>query len=120
MPAQSLSFPEARRLTHRMEFERVKKSGRTQRGELLILNALRVEEGGDFRAGFVASRRVGGAVVRNRVRRRLREIVRRHQKEIVAGVWMVMVARPPAAGASYREMEDEWLRLATRASILAP
>lgn len=77
--------------------------------------------GGDegFRAGFITSRAIGRAVVRNRVRRRLREIVRKHQNEILDGVWIVTIARMSAANASYAELEAEWLRLAGRASILA-
>ncbi len=120
MPAASFSFPKTRRLTHPTEFGQVKENGRTQRGALLILGVLRVEGSGVFRAGFVTSRRIGIAAVRNRVRRRLREIVRKHQHEIAGGIWLVTIARPMAAAATYREMEDEWLRLATRASILAP
>ena len=89
------------------------------RGKALTLGVLTV--GGDtgFRAGFIASRAIGNAVKRNRVRRRLREIVRHHQHEIVAGTSIVTIARAAAANVSYRELEDEWLRLAKRASILA-
>ncbi len=78
------------------------------------------EPAAPFSAGFVTSKRVGGAVVRNRVRRRLREIVRRHQHALRRGIWLVVIARPPAARATYRALEDEWLRLAKRAFILAP
>ena len=53
-------------------------------------------------------------------RRRLRDIVRKEQARLRAGYWIVVVARPAAANASYRELKDEWLRLAERASILAP
>jgi ribonuclease P protein component, eubacterial len=113
-----LSFPKTRRLTHRSEYERVKRNGITQRGKLLMLNAMPMENSGPWRAGFVTSGRVGGAVVRNRVRRRLREIVRRHQHELRQGVWFVIIARHEAATASYGALEDEWLRLARRASIL--
>jgi len=84
----SSSFPKTRRLTHRSEFERVKWNGISQRGKLLMLNAMPMENSGPWRAGFVTSGRVGGAVVRNRVRRRLREIVRRHQHELRQGVWV--------------------------------
>ena len=56
---------------------------------------------------------------RNRVRRRLREIVRKHQHEILKGKWIVTIARASAAKASYEQLEGEWLRLAKRASILA-
>jgi ribonuclease P protein component len=48
----------------------------------------------------------------------LREIVRRHQNELQEGVWFVIIARHEAATASYSALEDEWLRLARRASIL--
>jgi ribonuclease P protein component len=71
-----------------------------------------------FRAGFVTSRHIGTAATRNRVRRRVREIVRHHQHEIIEGACIVTVARAAAALATYRELEDEWLRLAKRASIL--
>ena len=57
--------------------------------------------------------------MRNRVRRRLRELVRRHQKEVRANFWIVVIAKSEAACASYHALQDEWLRLAKRASILA-
>ena len=117
MPGKRLTFPKSRRLRRASEFERVKKDGQTQRGRLLVLGVLR-EEGLSFRAGFVTSRMIGNAVARNRIRRRLREIVRKHQHQIKSGVWIVMVARVPAAGATYAELEGEWLRLAERAFIL--
>lgn len=77
-----------------------------------------VENCSSFCAGFVTSRRLGSAVVRNRVRRRLREIVRQHQGELRQGFWVVVIARSEAANASYHELEHEWLLLAKRASIL--
>jgi len=120
MPARSLSFPKARRLTRASEFERVKQNGCAQRGKLLMLGVLGVENAGRFRAGFVTSRKLGGAVARNRVRRRLREIVRKHQHDLREDFWIVLIARPDATRASYRALEDEWLRLAKRAFILAP
>jgi len=121
MPARrSLSFSKARRLTRESEFERVKQNGCAQRGKLLMLGVLAVENAGWFRAGFVTSRKIGGAVARNRVRRRLREVVRKHQHELREDFWIVLIARTGAARASYRALEDEWLRLAKRASILAP
>ncbi|SRR6266487_3780175 len=120
MPARhSLSFPKSRRLTRASEFERVRQEGRAQHGRLLILSVFAAKESHGFRAGFITSRRLGGAVMRNRVRRRLREIMRKHQREIVDPNWIVTIARASAVRASYQELEDEWLRLAKRASILA-
>ena len=117
-PRASFSFLKNRRLTHRSEYERVRRDGATQRGKLLMLNVALVENSGPSRAGFVTSRRIGGAVVRNRVRRRLREIVRQHQHELRAGFCFVLIAKNAAVSARYRSLEDEWLRLARRASIL--
>jgi ribonuclease P protein component len=117
MPSNDFSFPKSRRLTTAADFDRVRQNGSPHRGKLLLLNAIQV---GDktFRAGFVTSKKVGNAAVRNRVRRRLREIVRKHQHEIAHGVWVVTVARDAAARASFVELEHAWLLLARRASIL--
>jgi ribonuclease P protein component len=117
-PAGSLSFPKARRLTRASEYERVKREGLARGGKLLTLNVLPVEDLGQCCIGFVTSRRLGGAAVRNRVRRRLREIVRQHQHHLRVGFWIVLVARKDASTAGYRALEHEWLRLARRASIL--
>lgn len=117
---RDLRFPKARRLTHTSEFDRVRREGRALRGEFLSLGVLVVHGNQPMRAGFVTSRKVGGAVARNRVRRRLREIARRHQHEVVGGVWIVTIASPRAARVTQKVLEDEWLRLARRAFILAP
>ena len=119
MPARQFTFPKSRRLTLSAEFEQVKKNGRAQGGRLIVLSIVPANDATPFRAGLITSRALGRAVVRNRVRRRLREIVRKHQREVVNGIWMVVIARASAARASYEQLEVEWLRLAKRASILA-
>ncbi len=118
--ARRLRFSRAQRLTRSAEFLRVKNEGKLQRGALLMLGVLECGGNTPFRAGFVTSKRIGPAVVRNRVRRRLREIVRAHQNAVRGGIWIVVIARPGSARASYSALEDEWLRLAKRALILAP
>ncbi len=119
-PAPGGTLPRSRRLIRTADFARVRLEGRTERGRLMMLGCRPAEGEERFRAGFVTSKRVGGAVARNRVRRRLREIVRRHQDRLRAGLWIVTIARSEAAEATYAALEDEWLRLAGRASILAP
>ena len=94
--------------------------GRTFRGQLLTLGVLAVPSSGRARIGFVTSKRIGGAVIRNRIRRRLREIYRSHQHDLRGDAWIVVVARPAAASASYRVLADEWCALARRALVLAP
>ncbi|MEO8439908.1 MAG: ribonuclease P protein component [Spartobacteria bacterium] len=112
-----LRFPSTRRLKRSRDFARVRLEGKAVRGGLLMLGVLRLEEETAFRVGFVTSRRVGGAVVRNRVRRRLREIVRRHQRELADGLWLVVIARPAAAAATSAQLEEEWRKLTARARV---
>ena len=114
----SLGFPAARRLKHTREFARVRTEGRTVRGGLLLLGILEPGDERAFRVGLVTSKRVGGAVVRNRVRRRLREIVRKHQHALRPGLWLVIVARPAAGRATSAELEAEWLRLLERGRVV--
>ena len=107
-------------MTKPAQFERVRIEGRAIRGRRLILGVLENSAEPAWRAGFITSKRIGSAVVRNRVRRRLREIVRLHQHDLRCGFWLVTIARASASRATYRELEDEWLRLGSRASILRP
>ncbi len=116
----AFTFSKQRRLTRSSEFLRVKNEGEAHRGSAIILAVLQTGDARGFRAGFVTSKRVGPAVVRNCVRRRMREIVRLQQHALREGIWLVVIARPAAARATYAQLEDEWLRLAKRAFILAP
>ncbi len=83
-----------------------------------MLGVLEVEQEQAFKIGFVTSKRIGGAVARNRVRRRLREIVRRDQHGLRKGFWLVLIARPSAAEADYAVLEKDWRRLIERAEIV--
>ena len=115
-----LRFSKSRRLTRDSEFRQVRTEGRSVRGEMLTIGFLEnVDPTAPPRAGFITSRRVGGAVVRNRTRRRLREIFRRHQDAVRGGIWIVTIASARAARGSFPALEDEWLRLGRRASIFA-
>ena len=120
MSKKELSLPKTKRLTLSSEFARVKGQGRSERGRYFVLGAANVKEEKSFRAGFITPKHIGTAVVRNRVRRRLRDIVRTHQRQLRPGIWLVVVARPYAVNATHEQLRDEWLRLAERASILAP
>ncbi len=120
MAKSGLSFPKTNRLILPAEFARVKGQGKAQRGRFLVLGALKLTEEESFRAGFVTPKHIGVAVVRNRVRRQLRNLIRLAQPRLQSGLWLVVVARAPAARASYQQLRDEWLHLAERASILAP
>jgi ribonuclease P protein component len=62
---------------------------------------------GGSRIGITTSRRVGGAVVRNRVKRLVREFFRRHQHRIVPAQDVLVIARPSAATVTYADVTRE-------------
>ena len=70
------------------------------------------------RLGFTVSTKVGRAVVRNRVRRRLREIYRLHEDALSPGCDVVVVARTRAASSGYHELERSFLKLADKLGLL--
>ena len=61
------------------------------------------------RIGFTVSAKLGGAVTRNRIRRRLRELYRLHEREFRTGTDLVVVARSRAADAQWRQLERAFL-----------
>ncbi len=71
------------------------------------------------RIGITVSTKVGKAVVRNRVRRRIREAYRTNEARFAAGWDLVIVARVRAAKEGYREIEENLLRLAERLRVLS-
>jgi ribonuclease P protein component len=69
------------------------------------------------RFGVTVSRKVGGAVLRNKVKRWIRESCRRMKAELPEGLDLVVVARPSAAGAGYGPTASELANLARRCAV---
>ncbi|MBL9177468.1 MAG: ribonuclease P protein component [Verrucomicrobiaceae bacterium] len=113
-----MRLPSNLRLKLARDFARVKARGGSQAGKFLVLGALRVDGQAEFQFGLVTSAKLGKAVVRNRIRRLLREIVRAHRAEIASGWQMVIIARWRAPQATLEELEKDWLRLARRMNLL--
>ncbi len=120
MPTTRLRFPKSARLCRAGEFTKLKREGHSFHGKLMVLSVLDLRGETEPRIGLITSRRVGGAVVRNRVRRRLREIIRAARPQLPAGVWLALIARQAAAQASFQALRDEWTQLAQRSSLIAP
>ena len=70
------------------------------------------------RVGITVSKKLGGAVVRNRVRRRLREVYRLHELQFSPGWDIVVVARSRCVSADFQKLTQAYLALAQKANIL--
>lgn len=101
------------RLRRRADFLRCYEQGRRRHGELAtIYIAEREPTATRPRLGITVTRKVGGAVVRHRVKRRIREIYRRWSKrERLAPYDIVVQARPAARGVDFQTLEAEITRL---------
>ena len=91
------------RLSRSAEFERVYRHGRSVANRQLVLYTFPNASTQTPRLGLSVSRKVGGAVQRNKVKRLLREAFAHAQDGLVAGQDMVVVARPPAGELADRE-----------------
>jgi ribonuclease P protein component len=104
------AFPKHFRLLRRAEFRRVYEEGQRRSASLctvfLLSNGL-----AQSRLGITVPARVGKAVLRNRIKRRLREIFRINRQAIAPGWDIVVNPRPQAAEAGFAKFTKEFLKL---------
>ena len=98
-------------------FRRLYAKGKSAASGTLVLYVRRTG-GRPTRLGLTVSTKVGKAVVRNRVRRRLREVYRLHEDQVLGGRDVVVVARVRAASSGYRQLEKSFLKLADKLELL--
>ncbi len=106
------------RLRKGREVRRVHAQGRSCANKVAALYVLLGE--GSPQVAFAVSRRLGKAVQRNSVRRRLREAYRCYQGRVRAGSKLLFVARPAAGQASFRELQFSVADLLGRSGVLMP
>nr|WP_218910881.1 ribonuclease P protein component [Nocardioides thalensis] len=95
-------MPAAHRLRESADFQRVTRQGRRAGSRTLVAHLAPGESG--VAVGLVVSKQVGGAVVRNRVKRRLRHAASARLDQLPAGSRLVVRALPASAAASYEEL----------------
>lgn len=110
-------LPQPHRLRQQRDFDRLRREGRAERHPWLILSHA-PNQGQPSRFGFVVGRRVGKAVQRNRVKRRLRECVRTLLPRLKPGYDVVMIARVAVVGQTYHDLFEVVTALSRRAGLL--
>jgi ribonuclease P protein component len=107
------------RLRGRNRFLEIRHRGRRWVHRLIVLGGL-PSELGFTRCGFIVSRKLGKAVERNHIRRRLREAVRLHYPRIRPGWDLVFIGRPLLRQASFAEIEAAVGELLRKAGLRQP
>ena len=106
-PVTGESLSRAERLRKRSDFLRCYRQGRRRHGALSVLHTVPNDES-HARLGITVSRKVGHAVTRHRVKRRIREIYRRWSgRTSLPAVDLVVHVKPAAARASFEELRHE-------------
>lgn len=118
--AAGARLPRSMRIRKRAEFVRIQTGGagqvvRASAAHFLLLSPVEPGESG-LRLGIVASRRVGGAVARNRAKRLVREVFRRMKDVFPHHADVVVIVRPGAAGLDYARVRSELARAAAKLS----
>ena len=112
-----LRFRREARIKLGRDFARTRQAGERLVNGCLIANWRRLPAGGISRLGLVVSKKVGGAVVRNRARRLLREAYRLHQHDLPQPVDLVLVARASIAGRAFADVERDFLSALRRSKL---
>ena len=105
-----LEYPRDARLVRKAEFDAVYRAGK-RRSSSHFTVFLKTNDLPQSRFGFSIKRALGGAVVRNRIRRRIREIVRLHREEISAGWDIVIHPKSSVAKAPFTALTADLVRL---------
>jgi ribonuclease P protein component len=115
---QRLPFRRAARIKQSRDFARLRQNGERLVIGCLVANWQRMPANGSSRLGVITSGKIGGAVVRSRARRLLRESFRLHQRELAQPLDLVLVARPSIAGKSFAAVEKDFLTTLRKARLL--
>ena len=108
MAATSESLPRARIIRRRAVFDATRNKGRRVSNRFMALNFIArdaVKSGETGTVAFLTPKRVGAATKRTQLRRRMREIYRRHLAQPDEKAYLVWVARPPALELPFEELK---------------
>lgn len=114
---QNYKFTKKERLRLTNDFKKVYDRGKAYHSKKLVLFVLHTSNS-MRRIGFVAGKKVGKAVKRNKVKRLLREVYRLNKNRLISGLDLVIVAKKDSAELGFKEIEGEVLRLYKKAGLV--
>lgn len=109
-------MPPLEMLRRKADFDLISRLGTVRSSRLLVLRSMRTT-GSRTRIGLSTPRTLGGAVQRNRVRRRLRDLLREQLDAMDGGLDLLLIARSEAGGATYSELREALRSLLERSGI---
>ena len=110
-------FPKVNKIKAKKEFQNVYEKGHSVVDSLSVFYVLSGENE-TVKIGFAVGKKVGNAVIRNHIKRMMREVFRLHKAELRTDLRLIWVARNKIAQADFKTYERVFLRLAKRAGIL--
>jgi ribonuclease P protein component len=115
-PSRQLSCDQ--RIKRGRDFQRARETGRRIVSGCLIFNWVEIGPGHAARIGVITTKKLGGAVVRSRARRLLREVFRLNQAQFERPVDLVLVARSSIIAKKYSGVEADFRSAARKAGLL--
>ncbi|MCD9024854.1 ribonuclease P protein component [Cohnella silvisoli] len=106
------------RLRKREDFNVVYRYGRSFANSQFVVYWRRRSQRGSFRMGVSASSKLGGAVVRNRLRRMVKEIIRLNAAKLIEDTDLILIVRKPALSLPYKEMEGSILHVLRKSGLI--
>jgi ribonuclease P protein component len=118
-PMHDERFGPERRVKKRKDFLRIQDRGNKVRSRHLLLSVAPRAAGGNSRLGITVTKKIDKlAVVRNRLKRRLRELFRKNRHQVAEGFDLVAIALTGAPELSYAELESELRFILKKAGLL--
>lgn len=107
------------RLKRREDFRKVFRIGRSTANREFVVYVFSRRERGPVRFGISVSKKVGNAVVRNRIKRSVKEICRHWAVDMPSNIDIVMIVRKPVAAMDFRQMQSSLRHVFLRAKLLS-
>lgn len=113
-----IMLPKKYRLKRKNEFSYIFKRGKTIANQYLVLYYAPAKQENENRVGFAVSKKIGNAVIRNRIKRRMREAIRPSLPYIIAGYDLIFIARIKIKGISFKDVEKNMYTLINKVGLM--